>query len=576
MEADSARESSLRKALSASRGALVGVGVFSFFINALMLTVPLYMLQIYDRVLASSSTNTLLLLTIVTLGMLVTFGVLEWARSRVLVRVSTGLDDRINTPLLSAMLAEQVRSQRSLHGQPLRDLETFRGFLTGPGLLSFFDAPWTPLYIAVIYLLHPLLGSIALFGAVLLFSVAVSSELLTRGPLRKAAGVMGTANSFAESSLRNAEVIQALGMMPGLFRRWVAQHQSGISWQSAASDRAGGLAAAAKVFRQLLQVAILGAGAYLAIQHVITPGVMIVASIIMGRSLAPVEGAINSWRHFLSARSARARLEELLDHQAQRQDPMPLPEPVGALSVEALYAAPPGVDKPVLADASFSLEPGEVLGLVGPSAAGKSTLARLLVGVWPPRAGKVRLDGAELHHWVPEALGPHIGYLPQDVELFDGTVAENIARFTEANPDDIVKAAGIAGVHDMILRLPKGYDTRIGEGGSALSGGQRQRIALARALFGDPALIVLDEPNANLDAEGDKALEQAIVELKNSGRTVIVIAHRASIVGATDKVLILRNGRVEAFGPTAEVLPQVPRPHSVSSNAVTPAPMAFG
>jgi PrtD family type I secretion system ABC transporter len=555
----------LQAALSASRGALVGVGVFSFFINTLMLTVPLYMLQIYDRVLVSRSTSTLLLLTIVTLGLLITFGVLEWARSRVLVRVSTGLDHRINRPLMSAILQERLRGESTGHGQPLRDLETVRGFLTGPGLLSFFDAPWTPLFIAVIFLFHPLLGFIALAGALVLFSIALLSELLTRKPLRKASSSMISANSFAEASLRNAEVIQALGMMPGLFRHWVTRHQSGLAWQSTASDRAGTLTAAAKVLRQLLQVAILGAGAYLAIQHVITPGVMIVASIIMGRALAPVEGAINSWRHFLSARSAYDRLQGLLKGKAEERVAMRLPKPEGELSVESLYAAPPGVEKPVLTNVSFALEPGELLGLVGPSAAGKSTLARLLVGVWSPMAGTVRLDGAEVHHWDQEYLGPHIGYLPQDVELFDGTVAENIARFTQADADAIVQAARQAGVHDMILRLPQGYDTAIGEGGRVLSGGQRQRIALARALFGEPMLIVLDEPNASLDAEGDKALNEAIGELKQTGRTVVIIVHRASLIGMTDKLLVLKDGRVETFGPTAEVLPQVTRPHPVAS-----------
>jgi len=565
MESKSKKSTDLGAALSASRGTLIGVGAFSFFINALMLTVPLYMLQIYDRVLASRSTSTLLLLTLVTLGLLVTFGILEWARSRVMVRVSTSLDDRVNLSLLSAILAERLRGENTGHGQPLRDLETLRGFLTGPGLLAFFDAPWTPLFIAVIFVFHPLLGYIALAGALVLFAIALLSEISTRTPLRKAAGSMISANSFAEASLRNAEVIQALGMMPGLFRRWLVRHQSGIAWQSVASDRAGSLTAAAKVLRQILQVAILGVGAYLAIQHVITPGVMIVASIVMGRALAPVEGAINSWRHFLSARSAYDRLKGLFERASRDGEAMQLPRPEGALSVESLYAAPPGVERPVLSDISFALASGEVLGLVGPSAAGKSTLARLLVGVWSPMAGKVRLDGAEIHHWDQEALGPHIGYLPQDVELFDGTVSENIARFTDAESDEVVKAARLAGVHDMILRLPQGYDTQIGEGGSVLSGGQRQRIALARALFGEPVLIILDEPNASLDAEGDKALSEALVELKRAGTTVIVIAHRASIIGVADKLLVLRDGRVEAFGPAAEVLPQVSRPHPVVS-----------
>ncbi len=547
----------LDDALSASRGVFGAVGIFSFFINALMLTVPLYMLQVYGRVLASRSEDTLLMLTLLALGLLLTLGLVDLARSRVLVRVGARFDNRLSDSVLSAMLVNRLRSQRA-HGQPLRDLETIRTFLTGPGLLALFDAPWTPIFILVIFVLHPVLGFVAAGGAVVLFALAIVGELITRGPLREASKVSVNSHAFAESSLRNAEAIQAMGMMTGLLRRWLRRQEAAIGLQALASDRAGAVSASAKIVRQLLQIGMLGVGAYLAIRQVITPGVMVVASIIMARALAPVEVAINSWRSFLSARSAYARLQYLMAQWRPSQEPMKLPKPSGALAVEGVVAAPPGATKAILKGVSFALSKGEMLGLIGPNAAGKSTLARLLVGVWEPAAGHIRLDGADVCHWSREQLGPHVGYLPQDVELFDGTVAENIARFHEQpEGDKVVAAANRAGVHEMILELPEGYDTPIGEGGSVLSAGQRQRIALARALYGDPALIVLDEPNSNLDAEGEEALRTALTNLRAAGKTVIVIAHRPAIINAVDKLLVLRDGRVNMFGPPAEVLPSV-------------------
>lgn len=366
-----------------------------------------------------------------------------------------------------------------------------------------------------------------------------------------------TANSFVEASMRNAEAIQAMGMLPGLYHRWLDRHQSGLALQALASDRSGVITATAKVMRQVLQVAMLGVGAYLAVQQIITPGVMIAASIIMGRALAPIEMAINSWRGFVVTRSAYDRLHSVLAQATPEREAMKLPKPNGMLTVEGLVAAPPGVQKPVLQGISFALSKGEVLGIIGPSAAGKSTLARLMVGVWGPASGHVRLDGADVYKWDPEELGPHIGYLPQDVELFDGAVCENIARFSEPDHEKVVIAAKSAGVHDMILRLPNGYDTLIGEGGSVLSGGQRQRIALARALYGDPAFIVLDEPNSNLDGEGEEALRSAVINLKSAGKTVVIIAHRPSIVTLVDKILVLQNGRIATFGTPSEVLPQI-------------------
>ncbi|MEQ9606182.1 MAG: type I secretion system permease/ATPase, partial [Kiloniellaceae bacterium] len=539
------------------RSAFTSIGLFSFFINLLMLTGPLYMMQVYDRVLTSGSTHTLAMLTVVAVGMILTSALLELVRSRIFVRIGSRLDRRLNTRLFQGLLRQRLRQAEGAETQPLRDLESLRGFLTGNGLISFFDAPWTPLFLVIIFVLHPLLGLVALSGAVVLFVLAVVSELATRGPLREASRDSSAAHGFTENTLRNAEVIEAMGMLPGLQQRWLQRHQSALAAQAKASDRGGLLTAGAKFVRPVLQVAILGTGAYLALQQEISPGVMIAASIIMGRALAPVEGAIGNWRGFILARGANSRLRTFFERDEAPAPAMPLPRPKGTVSVERLVAAPPGLAKPVLKGISFALGAGESLGVIGPSAAGKSTLARLLVGVWSPATGNVRLDGADVSEWNHVELGPSLGYLPQDVELFDGTVAENIARFAEPDPQAIVRAAQRAGVHEMVLRLPEGYDSRIGTGGMALSGGQRQRLGLARALYGEPALIVLDEPNANLDGEGEEALRRAVLDLKRLGTTVVVIAHRPSVLAGLDKLLVLRDGLIEHFGPTEEVLPKV-------------------
>ena len=551
------RDNALKQAFGDVRTAFVSIGAFSFFINLLMLTGPLYMLQVYDRVLTSGSQHTLIMLTAVAVGMILTSALLELVRSRILVRAGSRLDRRLNDRLFAGLLRLRLRQKDAGESQPLRDLETLRGFLTGPGLISFFDAPWTPLFLAVIFLLHPLLGLVALAGAVVLFVLAVVSELATRGPLREASRDSAAAHGFTENTLRNAEVIEAMGMLPGLQRRWLARHQAALAAQAKASDRGGLLTAGAKFVRPVLQVAILGTGAYLALLQEITPGVMIAASIIMGRALAPVEGAIGNWRGFILARGANGRLHRFLEKDEAPQAGMPLPRPKGRIAVERLVAAPPGLERPVLKGISFALDAGDSLGIIGPSAAGKSTLARLLIGVWPAANGQVRLDGADVGDWNHLELGPHLGYLPQDVELFDGTVAENIARFGEPKPEQVVQAAQRAGVHEMVLHLAEGYDTMIGPGGAALSGGQRQRLGLARALYGDPAFVVLDEPNSNLDGEGEEALRRAVRELKKAGTTVVVIAHRPSVLAGMDKILVLRDGLIEHFGPRDEVLPKV-------------------
>ena len=566
----------LSDALQRVRSTFFSVGFFSFFINLLMLTGPLYMLQVYDRVLTSGSRHTLIMLTVVAVAMILTSALLEFVRARILVRIGSRLDTSLSDILFSGLLRRRLRQNESGEAQPLRDLESLRGFLTGNGLISFFDAPWTPLFLAIIFLLHPLLGLVALGGAVILFTLAVISELTTRGPLREAAADSAAAHGFTENTLRNAEVIEAMGMLPALRQRWQQRHGAALAAQAQASDRGGLLTAAAKFVRPALQVAILGTGAYLALQQIITPGVMIAASIIMGRALAPVEGAIGQWRSFILARSAHSRLKTFLDKDRPGAESLPLPRPKGALSVERLVAAPPGLDKPVLKGISFALSPGESLGVIGPSAAGKSTLARLLIGVWAPAAGHVRLDGADICDWDHVLLGPSLGYLPQDVELFDGTVAENIARFGAADAEKIVHAARRANVHEMILRLPQGYDTVIGQGGAALSGGQRQRIGLARALYGEPAFIVLDEPNSNLDGDGEEALRKAVADLKVGGTTLVVIAHRPSVLAGMDKLLVLRDGLIEHFGPREEVVPKVTKAVPKAQPGKRPAAAAQG
>lgn len=561
------RSTRLSKALSSVRGAFVATVVFSFFINLLMFVAPLYMLQVYDRVLGSRNETTLVMLTIIAGGMLFVFGCLELVRSRVLVRIGCRLDRVLNTQVFSSVFEQSVKQPSGGHSQSLRDLDSLREFMTGSGLIAFCDAPWVPLFLAVVFMFHPLLGLVALVGAVIIFLLALANEIFTRKPLSEASKANVGANTFVTTSLRNAEAVQAMGMLPGVMSRWSDKHQDVIGLQAQASDRAGLILSSSKAIRMFLQVAILGTGAYLALQQEITPGTMIAASIIMGRALAPVEAAVGQWRGFVNARTAYQRLNELLVTTTENKDNMPLPAPKGQLAAERVVVAPPGSRTPVLKGVSFDLAAGEAMGVIGPSGAGKSTLARALVGVWPAANGAVRLDGADLHDWDKEELGPYIGYLPQDVELFDGTVAENIARFRDIDSDAVVRAAQMAGVHELILRLPDGYDTQIGASGQALSGGQRQRVALARALYGDVRFVLLDEPNANLDTEGEKALTEAITRLRNEGRTVVIITHRPQLLSGVDKVLAMDGGQVKAFGPRQEVLSRYTKPSVVTDQS---------
>ncbi len=560
----------LKDTVAPARRAVMSVGLISLFINLLMLTVPLYMLQLYDRVLASRSQDTLIYLTIAAVGALAVLGGLDMLRLRVLARVSTWIENRVGPEALGRAVASKVQAQ-GYGAQSLRDLTQVRQFIASPGLLNLFDAPWVPIYLCVILLLHPVLGFVGIIGALMLFAIAIANEVATRKPLAEANNHWVRAMGKTEAAVRNAEVIEAMGILPGVVRRWFADNQEALTLQEKAHDRASVLLASSKFLRLSVQIAMLGTGAYLVVQQAITGGVMIAGSIILSRALQPVEQALGTWKTLISARAAYDRLKAYIASAPVRETDMALPAPAGYLSVEQLIFVPPGGNKPTLKGISFSLSPGQILSVVGPSAAGKSTLARLLVGAWRPYAGVVRLDGANVYAWDRVEFGRHVGYLPQDVELFEGTIAENIARLGHTDPKAVVTAARQAGVHELILRLANGYHTVIGPGGATLSGGQRQRIALARALFGAPRLIVLDEPNANLDSAGERALLKAMFRAKEGGAAVVFISHRPKLVSCADKMLFLRDGLVQMFGPRDQVLRRLIRPASTRTNQHVPA-----
>jgi PrtD family type I secretion system ABC transporter len=563
----------MRDALGACRGAFMAMFVFSVAINLLVLASPLYMMQLYDRVLNSRSMDTLLLLTVITLGAMIVMAALELVRGRLMVRVSGWLDARLAGEALIADVVASLNRGATPSAQGLRDLAGFRAFLTGPGMFPILDAPWVPLFLLVIFMLHPLLGWLALAGALLLFGLALLNERLSASPLNAAGKAAREVQDIADMNVRNADVIEAMGMMPNLVERWRAANAESFAFQAKASDRAVAITAVSKFVRLALQSLMLGAGAYLVIEREATGGVMIGASIILGRALAPVEQAIGSWRAIVSARQSYRRLRELLAATPPRGLRTSLPPPKGRLRVENVIFAPPGVREPVIKNVSFELNAGEMLALIGPSASGKTTLARLIVGTWRPQRGQVRLDGASLAAWEPDERGQHVGYLPQDIELFAGTVRDNIARMGKGDDAAVIEAARSAAVHEMILGLLDGYDTEIGSGGMWLSGGQRQRIGLARALYGAPPLIVLDEPNANLDNSAEERLVQTLAELKGQA-TVVLITHRLNLLNLADKVLLLRDGTVEAFGPRAEVMSKLTRPPRSAPRALQPSAAA--
>ncbi|WP_086956568.1 type I secretion system permease/ATPase [Xenorhabdus innexi] len=556
------------------------IGLFTAFINLLMLVPSIYMLQIYDRVLPSSNIMTLLMLTLITLGMYVISGGLEYIRSQVVIRIGSQFDMCLNQRIYTASYESNLKNGSTDAGQMLNDLSTIRQFLTGSALFAFFDAPWFPVYLGVIFLFSPYLGLLALIGALILIALAILNQWLSHFPLAQASHLSLRSANLASTNLRNAEVIEALGMLPMLRQRWFSLHERFLNFQRIASERSASITAITKTVRMALQSLILGLGGWLAIEGNITPGMMIAGSILMGRALSPIEQLIQAWKSWNAARLSWQRLDSLLKAQPERKSGMTLPDPKGALLLENVSASPPGKikaakpgekNKPVLQEINLSLEAGDVLGVIGPSASGKSTLARLLVGVWQAQEGVVRLDGADIYQWNKDELGSHIGYLPQDIELFAGTIAENIARFNEIEAEKVTEAAEKAGVHDLVLNLEQGYDTVIGAGGMGLSGGQKQRIGLARALYGNPSLVVLDEPNSNLDDIGEKALSRAINQLRQQGKTVVVITHRPALLSQTNKVLLLVQGKTKLFGPTQQVMAALAQSASGQSASVKPA-----
>ena len=561
------------KAVMSARGAFTGIALFSAFINILMLTGPLYMLQVYDRVLISGSAVTLLSLSILMVAMFSFMGFLEFCRSRVLLRVADKFERDLGGRTFDAWMTHGLGGQAAKRAQPLNDISTLRQFISGNAPGTFFDIPWVIVYIAVIFLLHWSLGVMAIIGTIIIFLSALYNEVSTRKPQMESLKFKRAEQAFAQQAHRNTDAISAMGMNANMRARWQQLNSQGTSEAVTAGDRAGSAQSFTKGFRMIVQSGILGMGGYLAIQGIITPGAMIAGSIILGRALAPVQMAIGQWRGFNAARDSFHRLNAFYETAEEDSDTISLPEPTGKMDIEHVFAGPPGATRATLSDLNFTLEAGQGLGVIGPSASGKSTLARLLVGIWKPQKGGIRLDGATFDQWSRVELGPHIGYLPQDVELFDGTIAENIARFTpQASDESVWEAARMAGVHDMVLRFEDGYQTRIGEGGAVLSGGQVQRVALARALYGQPKLVVLDEPNSNLDADGDAALAHAIRFLRKAGTTVIVMAHRPSAISEVDHLLMLKDGRQVAFGPKEEVIKTMTR--QVANNDAPTAPVA--
>jgi PrtD family type I secretion system ABC transporter len=553
--------SELASALASCRSAFVGIAVFSGLINVLALTGSLFMLEVYDRVLPSRSVPTLVGLAIITALLFLFQGLMEITRGRMLVRIGNQLDWRLSDRVYDLVIRLPLRARGSGDGlQPVRDLDTIRSVLSGSGPAALFDLPWLPFYLAICFAFHSLIGLTALGGALVLVMLTVLTDRLSRQSVQKASSYAAARNRLADSSRRNAEVLVSMGMSARLLARW---RKLGVAYrgqQQIANDVSGGFGVTGRILRMMLQSAVLAVGAYLVIHQEASGGIIIASSILTGRALAPVDLAIGNWKNFISARQSWQRLEKLLALLPAPAAQLLLPAPVHSLSVEKLSVPAPASEKILVADVSFHLKAGSALGVIGASASGKSSLVRALVGAWRPLRGAVRLDGATIEQWSPDALGEHIGYLPQDVELFEGSIAENIARFAPDPPtESVLAAANAAGVHQLIVNLPEGYNTQIGEQGALLSAGQKQRVALARALYGNPFLVVLDEPNSNLDAEGEDALTKAIFGVRAREGIVVVVAHRSSALVAVDYMMTMAQGRQQAFGPKEEVLARLAR-----------------
>lgn len=548
--------SELAAALAGYRHAFIGIAVFTAAINLLQLTGSLFMLEVYDRVLPSRSVPTLVAISILALVMFSFQGLLDFVRGRVLVRIAGSVDEAVSHRVfdLAAKLPLKAIAPGSV--QPVHDLDRIRSFMSTTGPAAFFDLPWMPLYLGICFLFHPLIGFAALAGGLLLIAVTVAAEFRSRKPARDAVGVADRRMALVEATRRNAEAVRAMGMGSQLSRLWKDHNQRHLAAQQRMADITGGMSALSRILRTILQSVVLGIGAWLVINQQATAGIIIASSILTARALAPVEVALSQWRGFIAARQSWHRLSGLLGTIPAERERIQLPAPHATLTLEAVGVSPPGTNRIVAQGITLQLKAGQGLGVIGSSASGKSSLIRAIVGVWPAIQGKIRIDAAAIDQWSAEALGPHIGYLPQDMALFGGTVAENIARFSsDASSEQVIAAAKAAGVHELILELPNGYETQVGEGGNALSAGQRQRIGLARALYGNPFLVVLDEPNSNVDREGDEALTKAILGVRARGGIIVVVCHRPSALAGVDSVLVMQAGRQQAFGPKEQVFP---------------------
>lgn len=556
-------KSDLIKALAVCKEAFITAAGFSMLINFLMITPSLYMLQVYDRVVATGNLSTLTMMTLMLVFLFVAMALLEWVRSQILIRVSGRLETLLNQRLFQIVFKQALNTggQRATT-QPLEDLTGLRQFLTGNGLFAFFDAPWIPIYLALLFLFHPWYGWFAVITAILISLVAVANEKVTTKTIGEANSVALNTRSLLGKNLRNAEVVASMGMLGNIRKRWQVGALQVLDLQAKASSHAGLLTALSKVIRMCSQSLILGLGAYLVIEKEISGGLMIAGSILMGRALAPIDQMIGTWKGFINAREQFKRLNEILLNFPAEAEHMELPAPTGELQLENAVVAPPGSSAPIIKGITLKIAKGDIVGVIGPSGAGKSTLARAILGIWPTQTGSIRLDGADVSNWDREHLGKYIGYLPQDIELFEGSIGENIARFGSVNAEKVVEAAKMADVHELILRLPQGYDTVMGVAGGMLSGGQRQRIGLARALYDNPVLIVLDEPNSNLDEQGESALEAALQRMKQLQSTVIIITHRQNVLSKVDNLLILNEGTLAVYGPKSQVIAYLQQQHA--------------
>lgn len=571
---DEVEESELKQTIIKAKKSIFMAGLFSMFINVLMLVPPLYMLQLYDRVLTSRSESTLYMLTLIVIVLFVTMGLLEVVRSRVLVKFGNRFANILSNRIFESTFELANKKPEAASSRLMGDFTQLRQFLTGNGLFAFFDAPWIPIYIIVLFLFHPYFGFFAIFAAITLVAITFLNEYTTKEKMDNANTLNRDSMMQLEANIRNAEVINAMGMKTNVRKKWEEKYFGFLNAQNDASNKAGIWSNLSKTLRMFFQSMILGLGAYLAVNMELSAGMMIAGSIIMGRALAPLDLMIATWKGFSGARMSYKRIDQLLKDFPKNKEYMELPAPKGFISVEGVYAKPPASNKYTLENLNFSINKGDILGVIGASAAGKSTLARIILGVWPVQIGTVRIDGADISQWDREHLGKYIGYLPQDIELFSGTISENIARFNEVDSQKVIEAAMKAGVHEMILRLPEGYDTVIGSGAVVLSGGQRQRIGLARAIYDNPVFVVLDEPNSNLDEQGELALLKTVEELKQSGTTVVIITHRPNILKVTNKILIMNSGKIERYASTEEILGAVAKQNQAAQAPQRPAQIA--